>query len=223
MVRIAVVDRERFNPENSQLMVNICPVNRMETDCITIAPDKKINIDEKTCIGCGICDNRDPQKSISIINLPDELARQPIHRYGQNGFHLYNLPVPQFGKVVGILGRNGIGKSTALKILSGLLKPNLGIVGKEAGYDELIGFFKGTESQKYFEMLKKNEIAVSFKPQAVDQIPRTVQGTVRNLLMKTDQKGQLEKISAELGIQKILDSDVSAISGGELQRVAIAA
>src|SRR3989338_2083119 len=222
MARIAVVDRERFNPENSQLMVNICPVNRMETDCITIAPDKKINIDEKTCIGCGICVNRDPQKSISIINLPDELARQPIHRYGQNGFNLYTLPVPQFGKVVGILGRNGIGKSTALKILSGQLMPNMG--GEtEAKYEDLISFFKGSEAQAYLERLKNKTIKVSYKPQQVDLIPKAAKGTVKKVLEKVDEKGELAEITTLLELTPILENDITKISGGELQRVAIAA
>jgi ATP-binding cassette, sub-family E, member 1 len=36
------------------------------------------------------------------------------------------LPTPIPGEVLGILGMNGTGKSTALKILSGDLEPNLG-------------------------------------------------------------------------------------------------
>lgn len=34
--------------------------------------------------------------------------------------------MPRPGNVLGLVGTNGIGKSTALKILSGKLKPNLG-------------------------------------------------------------------------------------------------
>jgi ATP-binding cassette subfamily E protein 1 len=36
------------------------------------------------------------------------------------------LPVPRAGQVLGLVGTNGIGKSTALKVLAGKLKPNLG-------------------------------------------------------------------------------------------------
>lgn len=36
------------------------------------------------------------------------------------------LPTPRPGEVLGLVGTNGIGKSTALKILAGKLKPNLG-------------------------------------------------------------------------------------------------
>lgn len=38
----------------------------------------------------------------------------------------HRLPVPRPGEVLGLVGTNGIGKSTALKILSGKQKPNLG-------------------------------------------------------------------------------------------------
>ncbi len=114
MVRIAVIEKERCNPMGcgGYLCMKLCPVNRMGEECIKVGEDKKPVIDEKLCNGCGICPNRCPFKAISIVNLPEELTKSPIHRYGQNGFHLYNLPIPQFGKVVGILGRNGIGNES---------------------------------------------------------------------------------------------------------------
>lgn len=41
--------------------------------------------------------------------------------------YTYNrLPIPRPGEVLGLVGTNGIGKSTALKILAGKQKPNLG-------------------------------------------------------------------------------------------------
>lgn len=41
-------------------------------------------------------------------------------------FVLLRLPIPRPGEVLGLVGTNGIGKSTALKILAGKQKPNLG-------------------------------------------------------------------------------------------------
>ena len=162
-----------------------------------------------------------PFEAIHIINLPEELKQDPIHRYGENQFELFSLPTPIFGKVVGVLGRNGIGKSTAIKVLAGVLKPNLG-KKKQASYKELIEYFKGTEAQSFFEKLQAGKIKVSYKPQQVDLIPKAKKGKVRDLLKKVDEK-QLDKIAEQLEITNILDNDIKKISGGELQRVAIAA
>ncbi len=227
MARIAIVKKSECNPIGcgGYLCAKVCPVNRKGEECIKPDPDiRKAMIDEELCIGCGICPNRCPFDAIDIINLPEELKQEPIHRYGQNGFALYSLPTPRFGKVVGVLGVNGIGKSTAIKILAGVLKPNLGRTdGNEAEYTELIEFFKGTEAQTFFERVRDSKITISYKPQNVDVIPKKFSGNVRQLLEKADQKCILEKVTQALDLDKVLDTDIKKISGGELQRVAIAA
>ncbi|MBD3355347.1 ribosome biogenesis/translation initiation ATPase RLI [Candidatus Woesearchaeota archaeon] len=222
--RLAIVEKEKCHPGNcgDWLCIRLCPVNRAGEECITKGDDGKAKISEELCTGCGICPKRCPFGAIHIINLPEELEQQPIHRYGKNAFELFNLPTPIFGKVVGLLGINGIGKSTAIKVLAGVLKPNLG-KEKPASYDELIEFFKGTEAQLFFEKIKAGEINVSYKPQQVDLIPKTKKGKVKDLLKKVDESNQLKEIAEKLDITNILDNDVSKISGGELQRVAIAA
>ena len=225
MTRIAIVRKERCKGgiDCPYICMNACPVNRSGKNCICIEEKtKKVVIDEQLCIGCGICVKKCPYDAIDIINLPEQLTKNPVHRYGRNGFHLYNLPIPIFGQVVGIVGRNGIGKSTALRILSGNLKPNLG-EEKEADYRQMIDFFKGTEAQVFFEKLKKGEIKVAFKPQAVELIAKQFEGKVRDLLKKADEKNKLNEIAEKLELKNILDNNVKEISGGELQRVAIAA
>ncbi|MEM3374812.1 MAG: ribosome biogenesis/translation initiation ATPase RLI [Candidatus Woesearchaeota archaeon] len=223
--RIAIVDNSKLkDDEKKKYIQSLCPINRTGKECITIQ-GKKLLIDESLCIGCGICVNAAPE-AIKIINLPSALEKQPIHRHGLNGFVLYNLPIPVFGKVVGIIGINGIGKSTAIKILADVLKPNLGDVGKEATIQDLINYFKGTEAQLYFEKVKKGLVKVAYKPQQVDLIAKQYTGKVIELLKKVDSQNdisRLEEITKLFELEKILDRDISVISGGELQRVAIAA
>ena len=67
-----------------------------------------------------------PFEAITIINLPTNLEKQTTHRYSANSFKLHRLPTPRPGQVLGLVGTNGIGKSTALKIMAGKEKPNLG-------------------------------------------------------------------------------------------------
>jgi len=223
MKRIAVVDNKKLKDMQLKKHIqSLCPVNRAGTECIKIEKDGRLTIDEITCIGCGICPKAAPD-AIKIINLPEILDKTPIHRYGENKFALFNLPTPLFSRVVGILGVNGIGKSTAIQILAGILKPNFDKLGKEASYNEIIDFFKGTEMQLFFEKIKKNEVKVSYKPQHIELIPKVQKGKVRALLKKVDEKNKLNEIAKELEIGDIMDNNINEISGGELQRVAIAA
>ncbi|MBU0470133.1 MAG: ribosome biogenesis/translation initiation ATPase RLI [Nanoarchaeota archaeon] len=223
--RIAIIYREKCHPNEcgNYLCAKLCPVNRTGSDCVTPGEDTKARIDELLCNGCGICPKRCPFGAIEIINLPATLNRPPIHRYGQNMFELYSLPTSLFGKVTGILGKNGIGKSTALRIMSNLLKPNLGNWQKEVDFKEIINYFKGTETQKFMEMLKDGKVSLSYKPQQVDLIPKQFHGTVRELLLRITSEEKVNKMAGRLQLADFLNNDLSKISGGELQKVAIAA
>ena len=123
--RLAVIDREKCEPKKCGLLcIRVCPGVRMGDE--TIKEDEKGQpiIAEDLCTGCGLCVKKCPYEAISIINLPEETG-EPTHRYNVNAFALYGFPAPQKG-ITGLIGRNGIGKSTLLKIMSGNLIPNRG-------------------------------------------------------------------------------------------------
>ena len=219
-LRIAVVDRERCQPKKcGQECVKYCP--RVRTGDETVVIRDKAIISEKMCVGCGICVKKCPFKAISIIGLPEQLEGKEVHRYGRNGFVLYNLPIPRKGYVVGILGPNGTGKSTAIKILSGQIKPNLG--KDEASWDEIFERFSGTELLDYMKALAEGKIKVSQKPQYIEAIPKVYKGKVKDLLAKVDEKNIMDKMIEKLNLKAAINRDIKDLSGGELQRIAIAA
>ena len=224
MARIAVIDYDKCNPDKCGhfLCERVCPVNRMGGEAIIIDEDNyRPVIQEASCTGCGICVHKCPFNAITIVNLPEQLDEDCVHRYGINAFVLYRLPVVKEGMVVGVLGPNGTGKTTAVKILSGQLLPNL--CGDNDSWDNVIKAFRGNELQNYFERLKNKEIRPVVKPQYVDLIPKAVKGKVRDLLRKADEIGAFDEIIKELELEGILDREIDQLSGGELQRVAIAA
>jgi len=222
-LRIAVIDYDKCQPKKCNLLcLNYCPGPRMNEE--TIIVDEETNkpvISEVLCTGCGICIHKCPYKAISIVNLPEELS-QPIHQYGPNTFRLYRLPIPKEGKVLGLIGQNGVGKTTAIRILSGELYPNMGDFSSKERKN-LTSYFRGTELQGYFEKIETSNIKSSLKPQYVDKLSQVVKGNTRDLLQKVDERGVSKELINELDLKDALDKDISVLSGGELQRVAIIA
>ncbi len=228
--RIAIVDKTRCDPIRcAHECMKFDPINRSGGEGFHLGADGKATIaQEVTTEAHQICAKKCPFEAIKIVKLPQEATGKPIHQYGENGFRLYNLPIPIFGKVVGLLGRNGIGKSTAVKIISGLEHANLGeiqsISPKKPTYEHLIEHFKGSIAQKYFEQMRNEEISVAFKPQSINLIPKQFQGKVSELLQKvSDDDTKIKSLCEKLQLNDFLEHDIKTLSGGELQRVAIAA
>lgn len=224
LTRIAIVNNDKCKPKRCrQECKRSCPVVRMGKLCIEVNPNsKKASISEELCIGCGICVKKCPFEAISIINLPSNLEKETTHRYSKNSFKLHRLPIPRPGEVLGLVGTNGIGKSTALKILAGKQKPNLGRFTDPPDWTEILSHFRGSELQNYFTKILEDDLKALIKPQYVDQIPKAVKGTVQQLLDKKDEcKNQMD-ICKMLDLLHIRDRGIEALSGGELQRFACA-
>jgi len=224
LTRIAIVSSDRCKPKRCrQECKKSCPVVRMGKLCIEVTPNDKIAvISEELCIGCGICVKKCPFDAITIINLPSNLERDTTHRYSQNSFKLHRLPIPRPGEVLGLVGTNGIGKSTALKILAGKQKPNLGRYYDPPDWTEVLTHFRGSELQNYFTKILEDNLRALIKPQYVDQIPKAVKGTVQQLLNKKDDTDTQELICDLLELQNVRNRNIEDLSGGELQRFACA-
>lgn len=222
--RIAIVSEDKCKPKRCrQECKKSCPVVRMGKLCIEVAPTSKIaSLSEELCIGCGICVKKCPFDAIMIINVPSNLDKQTTHRYSKNSFKLHRLPIPRPGEVLGLVGQNGIGKSTALKILAGKQKPNLGRFNDPPDWTEILAYFRGSELQNYFTKILEDNLKALIKPQYVDQIPRAVKGQVGALLDKKDERKNQNEICDMLDLSHIKDREIAALSGGELQRFAIA-
>ncbi|MFB6101848.1 MAG: ribosome biogenesis/translation initiation ATPase RLI [Haloplanus sp.] len=235
---IAVVDLDRCQPDRCNYeCANFCPPNRTGEECIVTLEERhddpdlyeggpdQISISEELCLGetCGICVEKCPFDAIEIINLPSELEDDPVHRYGENSFSLYGLPVPESGTVTGLLGPNGIGKSTAVHALAGELVPNLGQYDTEPDWETVLDRYRGTALQTYLERLMNDEVSVARKPQYIDRIPDRFDGTTSDLLAGTDERGVVDDLIDRLSIRPVIDQPIDTLSGGELQRVALAA
>ncbi|HID91345.1 TPA: ribosome biogenesis/translation initiation ATPase RLI, partial [Candidatus Bathyarchaeota archaeon] len=226
MARVAVLDRERCKPKRCRLPCrHFCPQVRMHVNAIEFDPerDQYPFIAEALCVGCAICVKKCPFRALSIVNLPDELEEDCSHRYGVNAFKLYRLPVPSPGKITGLIGPNGVGKTTSLRILAGEIWPNLGNVEEPPDRDEVIRRYRGSVLQDYFRRLSEGELRVAYKPQHIGAIPKVIRGKVGNILKRLDERGVSGQVIDELQLRGLLDRRIAVLSGGELQRVAIAA
>ncbi|EHA53807.1 Fe-S cluster-binding ribosome biosynthesis protein [Pyricularia oryzae] len=227
LTRIAIVNSDKCKPKKCrQECKKSCPVVRSGKLCIEVSPDSRIAyLSETLCIGCGICPKKCPFDAITIINLPTNLESQVTHRYSANSFKLHRLPMPRPGNVLGLVGTNGIGKSTALKILSGKLKPNLGKFDNPPDWEEVIKYFRGSELQNYFTKLLEDDLKAVVKPQYVDQIPKALrpgaEKSVKYLIESRKSLDNLDQVLDVLELRHIYDRDINLLSGGELQRFAI--
>ena len=220
MTRIAILLQDRCHPKECQWECQAyCPPVRMGQECIVEGPDGHPVISESLCIGCGICVHKCPFDAIKILNTPEANEAEIVHRYGYNGFRLYRLPIPPTQGITGLLGPNGTGKTTALRLLAGTEVPNLGDYEHPGEWSKVLEHYRGTALHAHFERVAKGELTSVVKPQYVDRLADEPL-TVREFVAAAD--GRTQAVLDDVGLAGRADRRLSELSGGELQLTAIA-
>jgi ATP-binding cassette subfamily E protein 1 len=122
------------------------------------------------------------------------------------------------------VGTNGIGKSTALRILSGNMRPNLGNFAEPPEWREVLKHFRGNELQTFFTRMLEENMKALIKIQYVDSVAKQKnvnQAIVGRRLRALDKKDMFDDAVRILDLSKVLERQVGQLSGGELQRFII--
>lgn len=219
MPRIAIVDYSKCKPTKcSKECIRFCPPQQGGKQVIDIEDlgsnlGKVAKISESLCIGCNLCVNKCPFSAIKIINIPEELPDSIVYEYGPNQFKLYKLPYIKKNIVCGIIGPNGVGKSTILEILCGSIKPNFGSSSPPTT-KQIVSKFRGSSLQNYLNDLYCSRLEITIKKQNISELIQThgLTALVKNVTTWTPEHDPLN-------ISSLGEKQLGTLSGGELQRL----
>jgi lipopolysaccharide export system ATP-binding protein len=120
------------------------------------------------------------------------------------------------GEVVGLLGPNGAGKTTTFYMITGMVKPNEGIVALNG--QNITGK----------AMYKRSRLGISYLPQEASifrklSVEKNIMAILELQPMRSkDRKERLEKLLSDFNIAHIRKSKGYMLSGGERRRCEIA-
>lgn len=112
------------------------------------------------------------------------------------------------GECYGLLGSNGGGKSTLLRVICGLCKPYMGVVSL---------FGKKQKAYKNGSLFRE---MLAFLPQ--EPVTMFVKESVREDLLQSADENAVKKIAERMEIEPLLDRHPWDLSGGEIQKCAFA-
>ncbi len=173
-------------------------------------------------------DEEDEDRDDEPIDVEDVAPDDLVLKNENQGFRLYGLPTLLPGRVTGLCGPNGIGKSTVLNILSGTLKPNFGQLDWDLtthDWHDIVKNFKENEMRDHFTLLYQGHRHVAYKQQVLRVLFDLYNGrTVMEMLPEHQSVEEVffNRIVDDLDIHAIKDRYLEQCSGGELQRFAIA-
>jgi ATP-binding cassette subfamily E protein 1 len=228
--RIAIVNKDKCKPTKCKReCISGCPPQQRGKEVIRLVDIEDVGkpmqhtkpmtkkqiaqIVENDCIGCNMCVKRCPFDAISIVNLPHTNPADLVHQYGPNSFRLYKLPELGTNRVVGIIGENGVGKTTLINILCGRQIPS---AATDATQQAFVAKYRGSTMHTYLTKLYRGELRCTIKEQKIKQTA-TQNQTVAEFI------GTTVAVDAhmyrEFAIDTLCSKRMFELSGGELQRV----
>jgi lipopolysaccharide export system ATP-binding protein len=141
----------------------------------------------------------------------DNLKKHYSRRYVVNGV---NIQVSS-SQIIGLIGRNGAGKTTVFQMIAGLIKPNAGTI--------TLNSFNIAQCSTH----QRAQKGITYLPQENSVfLKTTVEKNLKMILQlqgkkKAVEKDTIQKLLHELGLQPLAKQSSHSLSGGERRKLEI--